>query len=170
MMVEAHKRGVNMHTNGTIVIAADLGRLNAYRVVVTEGVDPHESMQVSHVNPENTEKTATHLEPISERDYVEAHGRVSEKMSDKSGNLHNANGEQHGRSEEMERQELETIAGDINALIAKEAPQAWYLAFPKALNAQLKEMLDASAAESLAKNVAQDLANTPKEALLSHFE
>ncbi|MEJ2501182.1 MAG: hypothetical protein P8Y65_08705 [Campylobacterales bacterium] len=115
-----------MHTNGTIVIAADLGRLNAYRVVVTEGVDPHESMQVSHVNPENTEKTATHLEPISERDYVEAHGRVSEKMSDKSGNLHNANGEQHGRSEEMERQELETIAGTCSTLRRLNAwPKTW---------------------------------------------
>jgi hypothetical protein len=159
-----------MHSNGTIIVTADLGRLKAYRVVVTEGVDPHESMQVSHVNPTSTEKTATHLELISERDYIEGHLRDTEKMSDKGGNLHNATGEQHGRSEEMERQELETVAADINELIAKEAPEAWYLAFPKALNVQLTDMLDAQAAERLAKNVAQDLANTPKEALLSHFD
>ena len=159
-----------MLANGSMIVVADLGRLKAYRVVVTSGKDPHESMQVSHVNPMDTEKTAVHLELVNEHDYVSGHGRVSEKMSDKDGNLHNASGEAHGRSEELERQNLEAIAGDISALIAQEAPQTWCLAFPKGLNAQLTEMLDATAAKSLAKNVAQDLANTPKEKLLSHFE
>jgi hypothetical protein len=158
-----------MLTNGTILVVADLGRLKAYRVVVTESVDRHDTMQVSHVNPINTEKTAMHLELVGERDYVEGHGRVSEKMSDKEGNLHNASGEAHGRSEELERQKIETIAGDINALIAQEAPETWCLAFPKGLNAELTELLDAGAAKCLVKNVAQDLSNTPKEQLLTHF-
>lgn len=159
-----------MLKEGNVVIIADLGRLKAYRVDVSTGVDPHETMQVSHVNPAKTEKKAVNLRAISEREYVEGRGRVIDKMSDKSGNLHNASGEAHGRSEELERQNLEAIAGDINALIAQEAPEAWCLAFPKGLNTRLTQMLDAQAAKSLTKNVTQDLTKTSAEALLSHFE
>ena len=160
-----------MHKNGTIIIVADLGELKAYRVTVTQGVDPHESMQVSHVNPMNTEKTAAHLELITDRDYVSAHHRIVEEMSDKPGRVGGAKtGEPHNTLLEKDRRSVEAVATDINALIAGEAPEAWYLAFPKETNNQLTELLDAGTVKSLAKNVPQDLTKTPKEALLSHFE
>ena len=159
-----------MHTNGTIIVTADLGQLKAYRVVVTEGVDPHESMQVSHVNPMNTGKKATHLEVISERDYVSAHHPVAEEMSDRPGRFDVSTGEPHNMLLERDRKAMEMIAEDINALIASEAPEVWYLAFPKETNGHLTGMLSASAVKSLSKNVAQDLTKTKKEALLSHFE
>ena len=159
-----------MLANGTMIVVADLGELKAYRVVVTEGVDPHETMQVSHVNPMNTAKTAVHLERISDRDYVEAHHRMQEEMSDKAGRFDESSGEPHNMMAEKERRALEAVAEDINALIAQERPEAWCLAFPKETNAQLKAMLDAAALERLAANLAKDLTQTPKEALLSHFE
>ena len=159
-----------MHTNGTVIIVADLGRLKAYRIVVTEGTDPHETMQVSHVNPVRTEKRAVHLELINEREYVDAHHRVSEEMSDKPGRFDVSTGEAHHMLLEKDRRGLETIAGDINALISREAPETWYLAFPKETNGQLTGMLDTQVVKSLAGNLAKDLAQTPKEELLSHFE
>jgi len=158
-----------MYQNGTIIIVADLGRLKAYRVVVSEGIDPHETMQVSHVNPMNTKKTAMRLELIDDREYVDAHHRVSEEMSDKPGRFDVSTGEAHHMLLEKDRRGLEAIAEDINALIAREAPESWCLAFPKETNGQLAEMLDAKAAESLECNLAKDLAQTPTEELLSHF-
>jgi len=159
-----------MLANGTMIVVADLGELKAYRVVVTKGVDPHETMQVSHVNPMNAAKTAAHLERISDRDYVDAHHRVHEEMSDKPGRFDVSTGEPHNMLTEKDRRALEAVAGDINALIAQERPAAWCLAFPKETNGQLKAMLDATALKSLAANLAKDLTKTPKEALLSHFE
>jgi len=160
-----------MHTNGTIIITADLGQLKAYRVVVTEGVDPHETMQVSHVNPMNTSKTAAHLELITDRDYVSGHKRIGEEMSDKPGSVGGTKtGEPHNTLQEKERKGLELVASEINEIIAKECPEAWYLSFPKETNKQLSGMLSASAVKSLCKNIPQDLTGASKETLLSHFD
>ena len=159
-----------MLENGTIIVVADLGELKAYRVVVTKGVDPHETMQVSHVNPMNTAKQKAHLEQIGDRDYIGAHHRVHEEMSDKPGRFDVSTGEPHNMLAEKDRRALEALAGDINALIAQEQPAAWCLAFPKETNGQLKAMLDAAALGCLTENLAKDLTKTPKEALLSHFE
>jgi len=160
-----------MHTNGTIIITADLGELKAYRVVVTEGVDPHESMQVSHVNPMNVSKSATHLELITDRDYISGRHLIGEEMSDKPGRVGGAKtGEPHNTLLEKDRKGLETVASDINAIIEEEGPEVWYLSFPKETNKQLSGMLSASAVKSLSKNIPQDLTKTAKEALLSHFE
>ena len=158
-----------MLENGTIIIAADLGRLKAYRVVVSEGKDPHETMQVSHVNPQDTTKKAIHLDMFNERDYVDARHRTSEEMSDKPGRFDVSTGEPHNQLLEKDRRGLEAVAEDINAIISEAAPEAWYLAFPKETNTQLTEMLDPAVAKCLAGNVAKDLAQTPKEELLSHF-
>lgn len=155
--------------NGTIIVTADLGQLKAYRVVVTTGDDPHETMQVSHVNPMNMEKSSTHLELINERDYVSARHPVAEEMSDRPGRFDVSTGEPHNQLLEKDRKGLEMIAQDINALISEAAPDAWYMAFPQDTNKQLTGMLDANVVKSLAGNVAKDLVQTPKEELLSHF-
>jgi hypothetical protein len=159
-----------MLKNGMIVVTADLGQLKAYRVVETSGVDPHEAMQVSHANPMKNQKKALHLEPVTERDYVAARQRISEEMSDKPGRLGSGKVEAHNMLLEKDRRSLEAVAEDINALIAKEAPEAWCLAFPKETNGRLTSMLNAGAKKCLVKNLSKDLAKTSKQTLLSHFE
>ncbi|WP_345990466.1 host attachment protein [Sulfurimonas sp. HSL1-2] len=158
-----------MYANGTIVVVADLGRLKAYRVVVTEGNDPHETMQVSHANPMDTKTTAVHLELLTERDYVDARHPVSESMSDKPGRFDVSTGEPHNMLLEKDRRGLEAVADDINALITDAAPETWCLAFPKETNGQLTALLDTRIVDTLACNLAKNLAQTPKEELLSHF-
>ena len=71
---------------------------------------------------------------------------------------------------EKDRRGLKQIADDIEALIAKENPEGWYLAFPKETNKELREMLSAAAGNTLMKCVAADLTKIHKEELLSHFE
>jgi len=159
-----------MNFNQSIIIVADLGQLKAYRVVTTTGIDPQESMQVSHVNRSGNEKKSTNLELIFDADYLEAHTRVSEDMSDKTGRFKASTGEPHNMLLEKERRGLKQIADDINTLIAKEAPSKWCLAFPKETNPQLKKLLDVQLAQKLVKNIPSNLTKINKSKLLSHFE
>ena len=156
-----------MNFNGSIIVVADLGQLKAYRVVTTTGIDPQESMQVSHVNRTGTEKKSTNLELILDTDYLEAHKRISEDMSDKTGRFGASTGESHNMLLEKERRGLKQIADDINTLIAKEAPGKWCLAFPRETNPQLSKLLDT---QKLVKNIPSNLTKINKSKLLSHFE
>ena len=155
--------------NGSVIIVAALGELKAYRLIETTGIDPHETMQVSHVNRMEGEKSAMNLELLCDIEYVEPHTHISDEMSDKPGRFDVSTGEPHNMKLEKERRGVKQIAEDINDLIAKEAPEAWYLAFPKDTNHQLSDMLDAPAKQKLAKNLAADLTKVHKEELLSHF-
>lgn len=158
-----------MNFDGSIIIVADLGQLKAYRVVKKSGVDPHETMQVTHVNRTSEEKTSMNLELICDVDYVSPHTHISEEMSDKPGRFDVSTGEPHNMKLEKERRGLKQVADDINGLIAKEAPESWCLAFPQETNRQLEEMLDAPAKQKLAKNLPSDLTKVHTDQLLSRF-
>lgn len=166
-----------MNYDGHIVVVGDLGQLKAYRVSRVTGVDRLESMQVSHAQNRGTVKESTVLEPIFDIDYLEAHGRISEKMSDKTGRKGNptgrkgsSTGEPHNTELAKEGDILKQISDDIAAIIEKESPSMWHLAFPKALNNKLNEKLNQQVKKSLKKNVAADLTKIDKNKLLSHFE
>jgi hypothetical protein len=159
-----------MNTEGTLFIVADLGHMKAYRRVVKSGVDPHETMQVSHVNKSADSKTSVLLEELLNVDYVDARTRISEEMSDKPGRFDVSTGEPHNMLLEKDRRGLKQIADDICKLVADHAPNSWHLAFPKETNRQLVEMLDANTAKKLDKNLQRDLTKVDKNDLLSHFE
>jgi hypothetical protein len=158
-----------MNLEGSIIIVADLGELKAYRVARTTGIDPHETMQVSHVNRMEGEKSALNLEMLCDIEYVDPHTHISDEMSDKPGRFDVSTGDPHNMKLEKERRGLKQIADDINALIAKEAPASWCLAFPKETNHQLSGMLDAPVQQKLAKNLSADLTKVHSDQLLSHF-
>jgi len=165
-----------MNLNGHIIIVADLGEFKAYRVNVVSGSDPHETMQVAHVNKTGGEKTAVNLELLRDVDYIASHTRTSEAMSDQQGQFGadsgeaRSTGEAHNSALEEERRGLEKVAQDISAVLAETGAPVWHLAFPKAHNAELLEMLGAEAKNSLKKCVAADLTKVAKGELLSHFE
>lgn len=159
-----------MNYDGHIVVVGDLGQLKAYRVSKITGVDRLESMQVSHAQNRGTVKESTVLEPLLDIDYLEAHGRISEQMSDKTGRKGNSTGEPHNSELAKEGSILKQISDDIAAIIEKESPSMWHLAFPKALNNKLNEKLNPQVKKSLKKNVAADLTKINKNKLLSHFE
>lgn len=158
-----------MLQNGNIIIVADLGQLKAYRVTAVTGIDRQETMQVSHANRKGTEKRTLNLELLSDIDYIAAHTRASEELSDKSGQFGASSGEPHNLKLEQARRGLKQIAEDIGTLLAKESPKAWHLAFPKETNRQLRELLENGVKASLGTNVASDLTKVRKEKLLSHF-
>jgi hypothetical protein len=158
-----------MNLEGSIIVVADLGELKAYRVVKSTGIDPHETMQVSHVNRMEGEKNRLNVELLCDLEYVDPHTHISDDMSDKPGRFDVSTGDPHNMKLEKERRGLKQIAGDINDLIAKETPESWCLAFPKETNQQLSELLDPPVKQKLAKNLPSDLTKVHRDQLLSHF-
>lgn len=155
---------------GHIIIVGDMGELKAYRVTSVTGIDSHESMQVSHTQHRGTPKEAMVLETVSYIDYLAAHGKMSEHVSDKTGRFGNATGEPHNTGLEKENSILKQISDDIASIINKENPAQWNLAFPKANNHKLYDKLDPKIKKTLNKNLASDLTKIDKSNLLSHFE
>jgi hypothetical protein len=159
-----------MNYDGHIIVVGDLGQLKAYRISCITGIDKHESMQVSHTQHRGTLKESTAIELIFDIDYIAAHGKISEQISDKIGKLGNSTGESHNAKVEKEKSNLKQISIDIASIIEKESPPLWHLAFPKATNNKLKEKLNPKIKKTLKKNISADLTKIDKNKLLSHFE
>jgi hypothetical protein len=169
-----------MKFNGSILVIGDLGQLKAYRVVEVSGTDRLESTQVSHIQNRGTQKESTVLELVTNIDYLESHGKSAEHVSDQAGRFGESMGASMGEAHEMgeahntalerERRTLKAISEDIKAIIEKESPRSWYLAFPKDKHNKLGEMLSADIKKTLKKSVPSDLTKMKTGELLSHFE
>lgn len=143
-----------------VVIIVDLGHFKAYRVSKEAG-------------------ESAKLELIESYDSLEAHGRLSEKLTDRSGNFGEGvgtgvaatgHGEAHNMETENQKRLIKLIAGDINAVITTEGCARWDLAAARAINSQVVENLDPVVKAKLHKNITADLTKTAKSEILGHFE
>lgn len=143
-----------------IIIAVDLGHFKAYKVTKQE----HESPKI---------------QLIECYDSIEAHGKLSDKLSDTSGRFGMGGGkngaakgygEPHNIELEMEKKAAKLISNDINAIIKKEGSPKWYLAASKMINSQILDNLDAGVKAKLDKNIMSNLTKTDKSDIMKHFE
>lgn len=143
-----------------VIIAVDLGHFKAYKVTKKDFESPK-------------------VQLIESYDSIEAHGKLSDKLSDTSGRFGMGGGkngaakgygEPHNMELEMEKKAARLIARDINAIILKEAPSKWYLAAGKKINSQILEGLDSSVKARLDKNITSNLTKTDKSEIIGHFE
>jgi hypothetical protein len=141
----------------TIIFAVDLGHFKAYKV---------------SKDPLNLSSPKVDL--IESYDSVEAHGKLSEKVSDSAGRFKQGTGagfgEPHSMLQESEKRQLKQIAGNIASLLQKEKCEKWYLAAAKDINNQVIEYLDPAVKSKMAKNVKANLTNTAKAEILGYFE
>lgn len=176
-----------MKADGDIIIIANLGGLEVYRVETIEGTDRQETRNVAA----GTQKESTNLRSITKIDYIEPHTRTSDDMSDQlgrhghsSGEPHNnasrgerrgiqlstSSGEPHNRALEEERHGMQLIADNITTLIADTKPEKWHLAFPQENLEKLLEMIDTKTKETLGRSIGKNLANAHAKDLLSFFK
>lgn len=143
-----------------VIIAVDLGHFKAYKVTKQE----HESPKI---------------QLIESYDSLEAHGKLSDKLSDTSGRFAMGGGkngaakgygEPHNLKLEMEKKAAKLISNDINAIIRKEGLPKWYLAASKMINSQLLENLEAGVRARLDKNIMSNLTKIDKSDIMKHFE
>lgn len=149
----------------SIVIVANMGELKAFRVVEKEGIN----RQAEVGSKEGDRMKHSMLEEIRDMDYLEAHLRKHEKVSDKDGNFKGASGESHNTELENSKRHIKEIADDIAAIFQQEEAAEWYLAFPKENCAKLKESLSGPLAASLVKCMETDLVKADKNKILSHL-
>jgi hypothetical protein len=155
-----------MNLDGNIIVVANLGGFDAYKVEAITGIDPQETRNVSA----GTQKVRRNLTSIKKFEYIEPHTHTSDDMSDQLGNQGHNTGEQHNRSLEAERRGIQQIADDISALISDTNPPKWHLAFPQENLNKLTEMLDAKTKGTLETSIGKDLTNAHVKDLLSFFE
>lgn len=151
--------------NGDIIIIANLGGFEAYKVETIQGIDPQETRNIAA----GTQKERINLSSLRKADYIEPHTRTSDDMSDQLGNLGHHTGEPHNRALEAERRGIQLIAEDITTLISNAAPARWHLAFPQEHLNKLIEMIDTNTKKTLGKSIGKDLVNAHTKDLLSFF-
>jgi hypothetical protein len=143
-----------------IIIVADLGHFRAYRVIRNKRESPR-------------------VELIESYDSVEAHGKLSEKLSDDAGRFGMSGGkngsakgygEPHKMELEMQKKVIRLIAGDVDSIVAREGFPRWYLAAGEKINSQLIEYLGAEAKARLARNLTSNLTKVRAPELLARFE
>ncbi len=144
----------------TIIIAVDLGHFKAYRI-------PKSPLGKSKI------------ELIEIYDSIEAHGKMSDKLTDKAGRngmmggrkgAAKGYGEPHNMALQTEKKMLKLIAKDINVLLSREKYDTWYIAAPKEINSRIIENLNPDVKAKLGKNIQADLTKFGKAEILSHFE
>ncbi len=155
-----------MNLDRNIIVVANLGGFEAYKVETITGIDPQETRNVSA----GTQKVRRNLTSIKKFEYIEPHTHTSDDMSDQLGNQGHNTGEQHNRSLEADRRGMQQIADDISALISGTNPPKWHLAFPQENLNKLTEMLDAKTKGTLEISIGKDLTNAHVKDLLSFFE
>ncbi len=115
------------------------------------------------------------LDLIRDEDYIAAHKKISESVSDEAGRFKNAGeahgvsvGEDHNLEEEIENRLLRLTAEDIDA-IAAESNAKIFLTVPETVEKELMALLDAATREKIIKTVPKDLIKTDKEELLERI-
>jgi hypothetical protein len=140
-----------------LIVIADLGRVKAYRVT-RDDMSP-----------------TPRLELVDDLEFMDAHGRLLDKVTDKAGRFPGNGtgpggmsiGEKHGIQEETERRLVRQVAERISELARNE--RIWYLAAVKEINPRVVEKLDPNVRATMAKNISADLIKIPKDQILSHF-
>lgn len=143
-----------------LVVVADLGCLKAYEVEY-DGLS-----------------TAPKLKLIEHLHTDEAHGRISDKLTDEAGRFPGGNkrshpeirafGERHNIELELERRAVKRMARSINNLV-KGRDEPVYFAATREINRQILHALAPEARAKIKKNVPEDLTKINGVKLLSHF-
>ncbi|MEI8233549.1 MAG: host attachment protein [Verrucomicrobiota bacterium] len=144
----------------TVVIAANLGHLKAFRVVET---------------PARGRK----LELIDEVAFPEAHGYFQDKVTDMAGRFSAstgpgpgqgmAHGEALSAELEIERRLVKLVAERIAVLLNAERPEYWYLAATQEVHQAIFNALPAELRERVVRHVFADLTKARLSDVLAHF-
>jgi len=145
-------------------------------VVVSKG-----ELKLYEANPRTLEAEAglneyeVKLDLIREEDYIAAHQKISETVSDEAGRFKNDGeakgvsvGEDHNLEEEIEKRLLRLIAEDIDA-IAAESDAKIFLAIPETVEKELMALMGTATREKIIKTVPKDYIKTDKEELLTRI-
>jgi hypothetical protein len=148
----------------TVVVAANLGHLKAFRVA-------------------DTPTRGRKLELIDEVEFPEAHIRVHEKFSDAAGRYKSAagmgpmgpvtamsRGEAMSVEEEKQKRLVKLVADRIGILLHQEKPETWNFAAASEIHQAILQELPKDLRGRALHRVHSDLTKVPASELLAYFK
>ena len=151
---------------GDIVIVANLGEMKIYKA------NPRDLEAEAGLKPDHIK-----LDLVNAIDYVEAHWKLQDIVTDEAGRFKadagkmggNA-GERHELEKKMEEDVIKVIAEDIAKMVAEYNPPKYFLALPQTIFKRVWERVDQSAKDKLFRYVEEDLTKTDKNKLPEIFK
>ena len=147
-------------TPTSLIIVADRGTLKAYRV-----------------NETPTRGPSLHL--IQAFNITDAHGRLSDKVTDQAGRfpVTDGAGTHHGASiaentqleNETDRRIYKQLADQIVKIIGRSGKEGWSFAAPAEIHSAIVDLLPAPARNRIVEHVKSDLVKVEAAKLPTHF-
>ena len=119
------------------------------------------------------------LDLVEEINFLEAHGRFVDKVTDNSGRFPVTSGpgpgtqmsssESLNTQEENERRLTKLVAEKIEDIIQKERPEFWKFAATAEILPRILDEVRPEIREHLARTVSADLTKVPVNGILEHF-
>jgi len=164
---------MNKELIGSLIIVADLGELKAFTVEEEIVINPKDNAQVSHKHNKGTLIDALRPVLVTAVDFVEAHRKISEEVTDKEGNYKghfgSASGEPHNLKLEIENRLIKEIADTIMRIVRERDPKVWHLAFPSEHKKALLDRIDPDVSTRLGILIDEDLIKLKPEKILQRF-
>ena len=147
-------------TPSSLIIVTDRGSLKAYKVKQTPTRGPS-------------------LQLVQAFDMTDAHGRMTDKLSDMAGGFPvNAGGAGRHMNGIAERTQLETetdrrickqLVDEIVKVVKSDGAEGWSFAAPAAIHGAIVDLLPAAVRNCIVEHVKSDLVKTEPAKLASHF-
>ncbi len=151
---------------GDIVIVANLGEMKIYQA------NPRDLEAEAGLKPQNIK-----LDQVNAIDYVEAHWKLKDIVTDEAGRFKadagkmggNA-GERHELEKKMEEDVIKALAEDITKIVAEYNPPKYFLALPQTIFNRVWERVGNDAKAKLFRYVEEDLTKTDRNKLPEIFK
>lgn len=144
----------------TVVIAANLGHLKAFRVVETP-VRGRKLERIDEVEfPEARNSYQTRMTNLSKRFSTGTDAGVGRGM---------AYGEALNAQMEVERRLVKLVASRIVTVLETERPEYWYLAATQEIYQAIMNALPPDLRDRVVRHAYADLTKTPATEILAHF-
>ncbi len=151
---------------GDLVIVANLGEMKVYKA------NPRDLEAEAGLKPQNIK-----LDLVNAIDYVEAHWKLKDIVTDEAGRFKadagkmggNA-GERHELEKKMEEDVIKAIAEDIAKVVEQNNPPKYFLALPQNIFKRVWDRVANEAKNKLFRYVEEDLTKTDKNKLPEIFK
>ncbi len=151
---------------GDIVIVANLGEMKVYQA------NPRDLEAEAGLKPQNIK-----LDQVNAIDYVEAHWKLKDIVTDEAGRFKadagkmggNA-GERHELEKKMEEDVIKALADDITKIVAEYNPPKYFLALPQTIFNRVWERVGSDAKAKLFRYIEEDLTKTDRNKLPEIFK
>jgi len=150
---------------GDLVIVANLGEMKVYRA------EPRDLEAEAGLKPQNIK-----LDQVNAIDYVEAHWKVKDIVTDEAGRFKAPNGtnggmtEKHGIEQKMEEDVIKAIADDIARMVNEYNPPKYFLALPQTIFQRVWDRISQDVKTKLFRYVEEDLTKIDRNKLPEIFK